>query len=71
MGDVVTQLVLLMSTDTVAEAAEKVARHAVGRRVARRDAAMVLHHQGRAVAPTLTVEEAGITPLQFVYVEYT
>ena len=70
-ADVVTQLVMLRSNDTIAKAIEKVAHHSVGRRIPRRDADMALHYQGGVVAPTLTVEEAGITPLQFVYVDYT
>jgi toluene monooxygenase system protein B len=69
-SDALTQLVLLLGSDTISQAAEKVAYHSVGRRVAPRDAGMVLHYQGRVVPPKLTVEEAGIEPLGFVYVDY-
>jgi hypothetical protein len=69
-GDLVTLLVLLLSTDTVAEAAEKVASVVVGQRVAARDAPLVLSYAGRDVAPDQTVAEAGITPLSEVFVRF-
>ena len=69
-SDVVAQVVLLMSDDTVARAAEKVAQHSVGRRIRARDGALVLYHDGVAAEPAVTVEEAGIAPRSFVYVDY-
>jgi toluene monooxygenase system protein B len=68
--DFVTQLVLVMSTDTMAEVAEKVAYHVVGRRIAPRDAAMVVTYRGQELPAETTVEEAGIAPLQNVYVNW-
>lgn len=69
-ADAVAQVVLLMSDDTAARAAEKVAHHAVGRRVRAREADLVLYHDGRPVAPSTTVRQAGIAPRSFVYVDY-
>jgi toluene monooxygenase system protein B len=70
-NDFVTQLVLITTTDSMDQVAEKVAYHVVGRRVAKRDAAMAVHHRGRAVSPSLTVASAGIAPLDYVFVDYT
>jgi Toluene-4-monooxygenase system protein B (TmoB) len=69
-SDVVAQLVLLMSDDTVARSAAKVAHHSVGRRVRPREASLVLYHQGRMADPSTTVSQAGIVPGSFVYVDY-
>lgn len=68
--DFVTQLVLVLSTDTMREVAEKVAYHVVGRRIPPRDAEMVVRYRGRVLAPELTVAEAEIGPLQNVFVDY-
>jgi len=67
-GDFVTQLVLVLDTDTVDAAAQKVAAQVVGRRVAPRDAGLAVRHAGRAVPGDLTVAEAGIGPLDVVFV---
>jgi toluene monooxygenase system protein B len=69
-SDFVHHLVLLMSSDTIAEAAQKVAHHSVGRRITPRESDMALYYQGRVVAPDLSVAEAGIAPLQHVFVDY-
>lgn len=69
-SDFCTQLILLMTTDTIAEAAQKVAYHSVGRRIAPREQKMALYYNGRAVPDDLTVAEAGISPLQNVFVDY-
>lgn len=68
--DFVTQLVLVLDTDTMREVAAKVAHHVVGKRLPARDAAMVVRYQGRDLPPDMTVTEAGIAPLQNVYVDW-
>jgi toluene monooxygenase system protein B len=67
-GDFVTQLVLVLDTDTVDAAAHKVAAQVVGRRVAPRDAGLAVRHDGKAVPGDLTVAQAGIAPLDVVFV---
>lgn len=68
--DFVTQLVVVLGTDTMREVAAKVARHVVGKRLPARDAGMVVRYQGRSLPPDMTVAEAGIAPLQNVYVDW-
>lgn len=66
--DFVTQLVLVLDTDTVDEAAQKVAAQVVGRRVAPRDTGLVVTFEGRALPGDVTVADAGIGPLDNVNV---
>ena len=68
--DFVTQLVIVLDTDTMREVATKVAQHVVGKRLPKRDADMVVRYQGRVLAADMTVAEAGIAPLQNVYVDW-
>lgn len=67
-NDLLMQLVLVLDTDTVEEAARKVAHHVVGRRIRPRDAGLVLRVDGKPVPSGLTVAEAGIGPLDSVFV---
>ena len=69
-GDFVTQLVVVLDTDTMREVAAKTAHHVVGKRLPKRDADMVVSYQGRELAPDVTVTEAGIAPLQNVFVRW-
>jgi toluene monooxygenase system protein B len=64
--DFVTQLVLVLDTDTVDQAAGKVAAQVVGRRVPPRDAGLVVRVDGKVVPGDLTVAQAGIAPLDIV-----
>ncbi|HEX6404046.1 MAG TPA: toluene-4-monooxygenase system B family protein, partial [Pseudonocardiaceae bacterium] len=66
--DFVTQLVVVLDTDTIADAARKVAAHVVGRRVPRRDAGLVVRLEGRVVPGDVTVAESGISALDIVHV---
>jgi hypothetical protein len=66
--DFVTQLVVVLDTDTVEEAARKVAAQVVGRRVAPRDAGLVVRHAGTVVPGGITVAESGISALDVVTV---
>jgi hypothetical protein len=68
--DFVTLLVVVLSTDTMVEVSEKVAANVVGKRVARRNADMAVYYQDRLVPKDWTVTQAGIAPLQFVFVDY-
>jgi toluene monooxygenase system protein A len=67
-NDFVTQLVVVLDTDTVDQAARKVAAQVVGRRVPPQDAGLVVHHDGRVVPGDVTVAESGISALDIVNV---
>ena len=67
-NDFVTQLVVVLDTDTVEEAARKVAAQAVGRRIFPRDAGLVVRHAGTVVPGGITVAESGISALDIVTV---
>ena len=68
--DFVTQLVVVLDTDSMDEVAVKVAHHVVGKRLPARNANMVVRYQGRELPSNMTVAEAGIVPLQNVYVDW-
>jgi toluene monooxygenase system protein B len=68
--DFITQLIFVLDTDTMREVAAKVAQHVVGKRQPARDAGMVVRYQGRSLPPDITVAEAGIAPMQNVYVDW-
>jgi toluene monooxygenase system protein B len=70
VGDIVTQLVFVLETDTIAELAGKVAEYTVGVRVTRRDAPMIVYFNGEALPMSETVAGAGIQALQCVTVQY-
>jgi len=67
-GDIVTQLVFLTDTDTVEEAAGKVAAQVVGRRVPPRDGRLVVRLDGQVVPGNATVAESGISARDFINV---
>jgi toluene monooxygenase system protein B len=69
-GDFVTQLVVVLDTDTMREVAAKVAHHVVGKRLPKRDADIVVSYQGLKLLPDMTVIEAGIAPFQSVFVDW-
>jgi toluene monooxygenase system protein B len=69
-NDFVTQLVLVLDTDTMAEVAQKVAHHVVGRRIAPRDLPMAVKYDGKVVPNDKTVAAAGVLPMRNVYVDY-
>ena len=68
--DFVELLVPVITTDTIAEVAAKVAHHVEGRRVRARNLPKVVFHDGRELSPELTVAEAGIEPRDHVRVDY-
>jgi toluene monooxygenase system protein B len=69
-GDFVTQLVVILDTDTMREVAAKVAHHVVGKRLPARNADMVVSYQGRELPPDMTVTEASIALFQNVFVDW-
>jgi hypothetical protein len=69
-SDFVTLLVVVLATDTMAQVSEKVADNVVGKRVARRNAEMAVYYRDVQVPKDSTVEQAGISPMQFVFVDY-
>jgi toluene monooxygenase system protein B len=68
--DFVTQLVLVLETDTMQDVAAKVAHHVVGKRLPDTHRPMVVHYQGRALPADMTVAQAGIAPLQNIFVDW-
>jgi hypothetical protein len=68
--DFVSLLVVVLTTDTMAQVSEKVAANVVGKRVARREAEMAVYYKDERVPREWTVAQAGIAPMQFVYVDY-
>jgi toluene monooxygenase system protein B len=70
IGDIVTQLIFVRATDTIAAVAEKVAAQTVGVRVPRRDAPMEVYFNGVALPMSETVTGAGIEALQCLTVRY-
>jgi toluene monooxygenase system protein B len=68
--DFVTQLAVVLDTDTMDEVAAKVAHHVVGRRQPDRGLPMVVRYQGKVVPATTTVADVGFGPMHNVYVEW-
>ena len=68
--DFVMHVIVITSADTMAEVAQKVAHHSVGKRVKPQPRDMVVYYQGSALAAHTTVTEVGIRPLQHVFVDY-
>lgn len=68
--DFVQILVPVSTADTMAEVAEAVAHHVEGRRVRALPHPKIVIHNGRRLAPSVTVAEAGMKPLDHVAVEY-
>jgi hypothetical protein len=69
-SDFVTLLVVVLSTDTMADVGRKVAANVVGKRIAPRRADMAVYYRDELVPRDWTVAQAGIAPMQFVLVDY-
>ncbi len=69
-ADFVSMLVVVLSTDTMSQVSAKVAANVVGKRVAPRDAPMAVYYRDELVPAGKTVAEAGIAPMQFLFVDY-
>lgn len=68
--DFVEVLAPVMSDDTIAVVADKVAYHSEGKRVRKLDKEKVVYHNDKILPMHLTVAEAGIGPLDHVRVDY-
>jgi hypothetical protein len=68
--DFVMHLVVVNTSDTMAEVAQRVAYHSVGKRVRPQDRDMVVYYEGRAVADNESVSQVGIGPFQQIFVDY-
>ena len=69
-SDFVTLLVVVLDSDTMVEVGQKVAAHVIGKRIAPRSAPMGVFYEDELVPAERTVAEAGIRPMQFVFVDY-
>ena len=69
-NDFVMHVVVVNTSDTMAEVAQRVAYHSVGKRVRPQDRDMVVYYEGRAVADNETVSQVGIGPFQQIFVDY-
>jgi hypothetical protein len=72
VGDFVPHLVAADTDDTMDAVAEKVAVHAVGRRLARRvtPKGYDVYVDGRLIPAATTLGELGLAPLQWVDVKF-
>jgi hypothetical protein len=71
VGDHITHLVVIDSTDTVSQACEKVAEMMVGKRIMKREnATYVMSVDGETLPGDLLVAESPITPLGEVIVDF-
>lgn len=68
--DFVSLLVMILPSDTIAQVGAKVAANVVGKRIAPRAADLAVYLEDRRIPRDWTVEQAGITPRQFVFVDY-
>jgi toluene monooxygenase system protein B len=68
--DFVMHVVVVNTSDTMAEVAQRVAYHSVGKRVRPLDRDMVVYYEGRAVADNESVSQVGIGPFQQIFVDY-
>jgi len=69
-GDFVVLLVPVDDADDMTVVAEKVAQHAVGLRVAERNAAMNVYYNGEKLPPEMTVGKSGIQVMDWIEVAY-
>ncbi len=69
-GDFVVLLVAVDDEDPMSVVAEKIAYHAVNRRVAAREGSPRVRHNGKELAPDETVVTAGVAPLDVLEITY-
>ena len=69
-GDFVVLLVPIDDEDPMTVVADKIAYHAVERRIAKQDRPYQVKHKGRVLADTDTVVTAGVGPLDVLVVSY-
>ncbi|MBT9160404.1 MAG: Toluene-4-monooxygenase system protein B [Dehalococcoidia bacterium] len=69
-GDFAVQLVSVEDTDTMNIVAEKIAHHAVGLRVAVRNAPKRVYFNGKEMPPEMKVADSGIETMDYVEAAY-
>lgn len=69
-GDFLFVLVPVDDQDTMEQVAQKVARHAVGRRIPAQDRPLQVRHNSVPVPADATVTSAGFAPMAIVEVGY-
>jgi toluene monooxygenase system protein B len=69
-GDVLELLIPVDDGDTVESVGAQIAHHVVGRRVARRDAAIRVRHNGRVLDPEAAIGASGVAALDHVEAFY-
>lgn len=69
-GDFVVLLVPVDDGDTMSVVADKVAQHAVGLRVAEKNASKCVYHNGKELPSAITVAQSGIKPMDWIEVAY-
>jgi toluene monooxygenase system protein B len=69
-GDFVVQVVVVDTDDQMPQVAEKVAYHAVGRRIWPRNKPMAVFFRGERVPNERTVAELGVAPMDYLEVGY-
>lgn len=70
-GDFVVVLVPIDTEDPMTVVAEKIAHHAVGRRLPENPRPMAIRHNGTVLAADATVIDAGVAPLDVLEVVFT
>lgn len=69
-GDFVVQVVVVDTDDRMPQVAEKVAYHAVNRRVWPRQKRLAVYYRGEEVPDEKTVAELGLLPMDYLEVGY-
>lgn len=70
VGDFVVLLAPVDDQDPMTVVAEKIAHHAIGRRLAGQQRPLVVHHNGRRLDDDATVVTAGVAPMDVLEVSY-
>ncbi len=70
-GDFVVLLVAVDDEDPMGVVAEKIAYHAVNRRVAARAGSPRVRHNGKELDPQATVVTAGVGPMDVLEITYS
>ncbi len=69
-GDFVVMLIPVDDGDNMSIVAEKVAQHAVGLRVAEKNASKGVYYNGKELPSAMTVAQSGIQPMDWIEVAY-
>lgn len=69
-GDVLELLIPVDDGDTVDSVGAQIAQHVVGHRVARRDAAIRLRHNGKVLDPATIIGASGVGPMDHLEAFY-